>query len=268
MNNDSSKYPLGHNTEEILRLEKQAKLLSEKSLSTILKNSKNCLEIGCGSGANLETVSAANPKIEFYGMDLFPTAIEFAKQKADSLNLNAHFHTGDAFSLPYKENKFDSVFIRLVLWSVGKNWEKIIQEAYRVLRPGGTLYCFEPDDSFLTFFPPKAELQLVISKWQGNQTRSGRNPFIGKELYSAFNQAGFAEVHASPFHKVSTGQDSESYLEHLTNLKKIFLSKGPEDFGFEQNEPIWQKALEQAQSVHYDDFLLECHFVVVGKKPL
>lgn len=266
MSNKSIKYPFAYNNEEFLRLEKQAIQLRENKLAKVVRPVKNCLEIGCGPGANLKTVFLSNQSIHYHGIDVNNEAIKFAKTHAQRIGIKATFHTGNAKKLPHSDAFFDLVFIRLVLWSTGKDWKKIIAESLRVLKPGGYLYCFEPDDSFLFFLPPKKELEYIIGKWQKKQKASGLNPFIGRDLYTCLIEAGFKHVQISLFTKMSSGATPKKYREHAENLKQIFLGRGPHFLGFQSENILWNKALHQINNFTKSDLISESHFVAIGQK--
>ena len=96
---------------------------------------KKMLEIGCGSGA--QAAVFANAGAEITAIDLTERAIEMTKRRFDLFDIkNATIMQSDAENLPFDDNNFDFV------WSWGvihhsANTEKIAQEIYRVLKPGG-----------------------------------------------------------------------------------------------------------------------------------
>jgi SAM-dependent methyltransferase len=97
------------------------------------------LEIGCGEGSNLfhlrELVGAAR----LHGVDFSFPKVRFAAQATSARTVNA-----DAASLPYRTACFDSVLIRDLLHHVPDR-ERAIEEALRVLRPGGRITIIEPN---------------------------------------------------------------------------------------------------------------------------
>ncbi len=95
------------------------------------------LEIGCGEGNNLvrfaETLSCT-------GVDRFPKKLAFASRELPS----CRFATADGASLPFAAGAFASVFVRDLLHHV-PDPRKVLAEANRVLRPGGSLWLLEPN---------------------------------------------------------------------------------------------------------------------------
>lgn len=102
------------------------------------------LEIGCGEGKLLATLVNERPRLELYGTDVqVPLA-------------TPHFQFKQCGNeLPYGDGGFDAVVIFDVLEHV-TNPEHMLDEARRVLKPGGSLIAFVPVEgeplSFYTAF--------------------------------------------------------------------------------------------------------------------
>lgn len=94
------------------------------------------LEIGCGIGTDLARFAAGGARVT--GVDLSETAIGLARQ-----NLTLHGHKGDVFAagdgaaLPLADASMDVVYAHGVL-QYAADPRGIVNEARRVLRPGGT----------------------------------------------------------------------------------------------------------------------------------
>ena len=96
---------------------------------------KKVLEIGTGIGTDL--VSYAKNGSIVYGVDLTENAIEMTKKHLQAFNLKAeNLLVADAENLPFEDNQFDLVYCFGVLHHT-PNTDKGIQEAIRVLKPGG-----------------------------------------------------------------------------------------------------------------------------------
>ena len=68
------------------------------------------LEVGCGTGANLELFAEAG--CEIAGLDLSPSMMDIARRK---LGDRADLRLGDAADMPYSDNSFDLVLSFLTL---------------------------------------------------------------------------------------------------------------------------------------------------------
>lgn len=101
------------------------------------------LEIGCANGDLSVFIACHGSKL--YGIDIDPVAIDLARHKVASLGIDtARFQVGNGYELHFEDNVFDTVVVAEVLEHVD-NPKKIIQEAYRVCKPGGTLIISVPN---------------------------------------------------------------------------------------------------------------------------
>lgn len=256
-------YPILFNLEEIDRLTSQSLNLSDDILPLLGKQAQNCLEIGCGVGSNVPALCKYNSSIKYIGVDISETAVQHATQKYGTENVKFQIQEGSA--LPFSENKFDLVVIRLVLWGAA-NREAILRESHRVLKPNGVIYCFEPDDKFLINFPLKISFDHLIGEWQRRVIAKGCDPFIGRKLHNYLSNAGFEIV--SNQVKLSTYDSSnpEAYLAALGNLSRIFLSNGPSFFGLECESVEWNNAKIEIELLVPGSVLTEGYFLLIAKK--
>ena len=94
------------------------------------------LDLGCGPGfvSSLLSEKLPNSKI---------TGIDFSKNMIDSANLvkrhNTQFFECDAEDTPFDDNEFDVIYA-LGVFEKFQNLENVVQESYRILKPGGRLY--------------------------------------------------------------------------------------------------------------------------------
>ncbi len=105
-----------------------------------------------GSGAGDVALLFAERGYQVSGIEISPTAVEWASDKAKSRNLKAEFVVGDVTNLGHwDDGAFDAVIDGHCLHCIiGEDRAKVLSEAYRVLKPGGLLYlntmCGEPDE--------------------------------------------------------------------------------------------------------------------------
>ena len=97
---------------------------------------KELLEIGCGLGTDLFQFARGGAIVT--GVDLTPRSVELAKRRFSLHGVPANFFVADAENLPFPDNSFDVVYSFGVLHHT-PNTAKAIQEACRVLRPGGRI---------------------------------------------------------------------------------------------------------------------------------
>ena len=105
------------------------------------KNVQNILELGCGQGYNTCLLAPKNPAIQFRGIDLTPQNVKRAKEKSVNLT-NTFFDIGNFENLPYEDNHFDLLFaIETLCHAIDR--ERVLKEAYRVLKPAGIFIVFD-----------------------------------------------------------------------------------------------------------------------------
>ena len=148
-----------------------------------LDTAKRILEVGCGTGALWEHLPAPTGTAN-HGLDLRLDSVKQARFNAPGLfAVNA---AGE--HLPYPQACFDITFCHyLLLWVQTPGL--ILREMARVTRPGGAVLALaEPDHAARIDHPP--ELQ-PLGEWQtAALIRQGINPRMGRELASAFAEAG------------------------------------------------------------------------------
>lgn len=93
------------------------------------------LELGAGSGAMAASTAENFPGLHLTVSDIDPAMVAVAKQR-----LAGHSHAtvqqADVTRLPFADESFDCVASHLMLHHV-LDWERSLNEAVRVLRPGG-----------------------------------------------------------------------------------------------------------------------------------
>lgn len=100
-------------------------------------------DLGCGNGLTCNTLAAANPNGDFYGIDLNPEHIGNAKTLAGKANLpNVHFLTSAFEDLTYDDlPQFDFIALHGVYSWVSAEVRKDIREMFRkFLKPHGLVY--------------------------------------------------------------------------------------------------------------------------------
>ena len=88
---------------------------------------------------------------------------------------------GDATKLPFSDAEFDLVFARYLLIHVPEP-DLVIQEMFRVLRPGGQAVSFEPDCSMDFAFPENPGMTSMRKLLQHRFAQ----PYVGRQLVHRF----------------------------------------------------------------------------------
>ncbi|MCB0107866.1 MAG: class I SAM-dependent methyltransferase [Caldilineaceae bacterium] len=93
------------------------------------------LEVGCGAGIDLVCFARGGAIVT--GIDLAEVSIDLAKQNFAHRELTGDFVVMNGEQLRFADNSFDAVYAHGVLQYTA-NAQQMVNELYRVLRPGGT----------------------------------------------------------------------------------------------------------------------------------
>jgi len=152
-----------------------------------LKEGETVLDLG--SGAGFDCFLAANKvgeKGRVIGVDMTPEMLEKARENARKNNYtNVEFRLGEIESLPVADNFVDIIISNCVI-NLSPDKNRVFQEAYRVLKPGGRLMVSD----------------IVLTKELPDFIRSSVQAYIGcisgamleEEYLGAIEAAGFQDV--------------------------------------------------------------------------
>jgi len=112
----------------------------KKSIARIKNTAdKHIFISGIGTGLDIPYL----PENACYtGTDITPAMLNRAQRRAQDFSVDIKFQLADSQNLPFEHNSFDAVIMHLILAVVPKP-ELALQEACRVLKPGGKIYIFD-----------------------------------------------------------------------------------------------------------------------------
>jgi arsenite methyltransferase len=132
------------------------------------------LELGCGPGFYACRLSQEFPQIHTTGVDLSRRLIARAKSRAASRSLqNCTFAHGDVHALTDASNSIDAVVVSR-LFLIVLNREGVLNEIFRVLKPGGRCFIAEPTSGFRTRIP--LSCLWLLSKLSSSPAGKYREP--------------------------------------------------------------------------------------------
>lgn len=158
------------------------------------------LDVGCGTGGSEQLYRRFARS--YVGIDLSMTALSMASRVRPALR----WMRADASSLPWSDGSFDLVAFSSVLHHI-PDMRPALSEAFRVLRPGGFVFAFDPN----LLHPAMALLRHPRSPFYSSEGVSpNERPLLPKELRRAFAAAGFDPIRqrgqaAIPYRKLSVG---------------------------------------------------------------
>jgi SAM-dependent methyltransferase len=146
-----------------------------------LPHARRVLEVGCGTGAILESLSTP---AAIHALDIDLANLQAVQQHASPARLAC----ADALALPYPARSFDITFCHFLLLWVADPLQAL-KEMERVTQAGGYVLALAEPDYGKRLDRPRALVPL--GKWQRQALiRQGADPDLGRRLADLFQQAG------------------------------------------------------------------------------
>lgn len=173
-----------------------------------VQEGSSALDVCCGTGDwSFSLAEAVGEKGNVTGLDFSNNMLSVAKDKLRLLDEkpSLEFIHGNAMELPFKDNTFDYVTIGFGLRNV-PDYLTVLQEMYRVVKPGGKVVCLETSQPtmigfkqlyffYFRFIMPLLGKLLAKSydeyAWLNESARDFPDK---KELKRMFSQVGFKQI--------------------------------------------------------------------------
>lgn len=153
------------------------------------------LDLGCGAGSDLvqlaESVTVAGCVL---GIDHDPAMVDRARARTRG-GKRAGVLRADAHALPLRAASVDRIWTDRLLQHVADP-DQVLEEARRVLRPGGRLIMAEPDWESLAFDHPDQDASRAYTRHLVDKIV--RNAPIGRQLTRRATRAGFEVSEVCP----------------------------------------------------------------------
>jgi SAM-dependent methyltransferase len=122
---------------------------------------------------------------------------EFLAHARTRASANIEFRQGDAYASDLPGNSFDLVHMRFLASTAGDP-ERVMGEAVRLCRPGGTVALQEPDCDTLKCHPPHPAWDKLKSAVIGAFSGIGGDVHLGQRLYGMVCRLGLTDVQYRP----------------------------------------------------------------------
>lgn len=193
-------YVHGYSGDEARRLGDQADTLATLlHAGTTYPAGSRVLEVGCGVGAQTVHLVTASPEVDLVSVDVSADSLAQARARvaAQAPGARVEWHRADLLDLPFADDAFDHLFVCFVLEHL-REPHRALARLRRVLRPGGTITVIEGDHGSALFHPDSAYARAAIGCLIEQQSATGGNALIGRQLQPLLTAAGYLDVTVRP----------------------------------------------------------------------
>ena len=234
------------------------------------------VDLACGPGGWAQEVAFTYPRLEVLGLDISTAMIAYAQEQARVQHLdNLQFEVMDITKpMPFPDSSFDLVNARTIVGFMAPDqWQLLVQECRRILRPGGVLRLTEAEWGFtngaalekLCSLANRA-LFLAGKTLSPNGLYLGITPMLGLFL----RKAGYQHIQKKA-HALDYSAGTEAYYSYYKDLSagfpllQPFLLKMGVITSSEEGERLYQAAM--AEMLSEDFCILGYALTVWGEKP-
>jgi ubiquinone/menaquinone biosynthesis C-methylase UbiE len=195
------------------------------------------LELGCGTGFDINEIYTQNRNIFPYASDILLTSIRVGRKFSKLFRNKIKFFVSDTLCLPVEDNKFDIVFSQGLLEHF-KNPIEVVREQARILKEGGFVIINVPQK--YTGYTLMKKEKMKKGKWElGWETEFSYN-----DLKKMGKCVGLKEVGISGYQYWKSWREPAFVLKDLVDkfFRKIPLLR-INIFRFIQNmyNDIWHR---------------------------
>ncbi|KAG0304167.1 hypothetical protein BGZ98_005831 [Dissophora globulifera] len=236
-------------------------LMGGKMVHVPVPKDGRVIDLGCGAATWIMDMATEMTTTQFVGIDIspiFPKAIH---------PRNCTFYKADLLKLPEPDNSFDMVYQRsLAVAFTAELWRQALQQAFRILKPGGW---FESVETDLTIQDAGPQLTLCFDYIMVSMASQNVDPRIVPSLDRIMVSVGFVEVQVKEYCVPvgewggKVGQVWKQNLFAALELVKPYLS-----LGGRMTENQAADLVQNAGSETKDYRGYQIVYVCYGRKPL
>lgn len=156
-----------------------------------LKPGETVLDLGSGGGVDvLLSAKRVGPSGKVYGLDMTDEMLALARENRRKAGAtNVEFLKGEIEHIPLPDNSVDVIISNCVI-NLSADKDRVLDEAFRVLRPGGRLAVSD--------IVAKGEVPEPFRRSMDMWTGCIAGALEDSEYISKLNHAGFVEVQVEP----------------------------------------------------------------------
>ena len=160
------------------------------------------VEVGCGPGFYSCRLADEYPQLQTTGIDLSENLLLRARRRASRRRLlNCEFRKGDAHAMPASISQVDAIVMSR-LFLIVRDRAAVVEEVFRVLRPGGRCFIAEPTSGFRTRIP--LSCMWILSKFPYTPAGGYREP----QQAEVMSRPDFSTlIHSQPWSSVTIQYD-------------------------------------------------------------
>jgi ubiquinone/menaquinone biosynthesis C-methylase UbiE len=201
------------------------KVLNEYLAEMNLTSANSVLDMGCGTGVATRAI-ARYPGFtgKVTGTDLSPYLTRAATSLAEDEGLSSctEFLTGDSQELDILDGAFDAVVLHTLISHVTEPFA-VIQEAARIVKPGGLIGIFDGDYATITFGHEDPEKGKAYDEMIIKAIIT--NPRIMREIPRLLPEAGLDLVASFPHALADIGK-ADFFEPAIESFRKLLPNSG------------------------------------------
>ncbi|MBI4825631.1 MAG: class I SAM-dependent methyltransferase [Nitrospirae bacterium] len=266
----NSKY-LMESAEETTRLDLKtdASIVEKQALWAGIKPGMRVADLGCGSGKTTSVLhKLVQPGGEVVGIDFAKDRIEYAEKhyKGEGIEFKC---------LDIKESmdvigKFDFVWTRFVLEYYRADSIDIVQNADRILKPGGILCLVDLDHNPLNHYGYSKRVERTIASiMKILEEKMNFDPYAGRKLYSYIYDLGYKNINVDvAAHHVIFGELKD--IDAYNWIKKLEVVPKKINYDFKEFDGGHEEFLQECKSFfsHPRRFTYTPIILCRGEKPV
>jgi len=189
------------------------------SISKTTKSKVRVLDVGCGTGKQLNANRTAFPAMFMVGLDRFRGMLEIARKR----NSSVMWIHGEGSELPFSAESFHYACNQFS-YQHARNNEKLLTEIFRVLKPGGRFVMTNIDPWSMTgwkiykYFPESLELDY--------------QDFLPADRFvEIMDHVGFQDVHVN-YNQIEDRESLKSFLKYSSERHRTSQLMAISDEGY------------------------------------